>query len=531
MKPQDRTELLGLLGELCEGELSGRSLDQLQELLSGDAECRRIYLEYIDTHTYLMTRHLPIGPAAIPPMSAPVTSGSSWKDLVRYAGVAMAAAVATFFVVSLAEPTPPQPLPAVSAKPFEYVATLSQAFNCLWDGSLETFRVGARLLPGELKLDSGVAELQFDTGSQLILEGPTILKIESASAATLLLGKAVFKATVTGTPFTLRTRESRILDYGTEYAVRVDSNSEEVHVFDGEVERTSAGRSEVLKAGSARHYDTGLAGRETPLAERGFVRSVEDSLAQAGQVRGLMAHDGFDYPREALTNGRAEGGNGWTGPWKVAFSRPVPPVPASTLFTTPGLTMPGASVPGVGGAIDFAGFTKVFRRINTPVRLDEDGVYYLSYLFRRAGPSDALPNAVAILLWETEDQKVQGNDGRTRLNIGVAGPSHELFTQVLGFGARTPVPLAYGETYLLVSKIVASSRYPDQVFVRVYGPGEPVGAGEPSSWTVVGQPFESNLIYEWMQIHVNSSARQTLDEIRLGTTWQSVTAAWGGRPK
>ena len=88
------------------------------------------------------------------------------------------------------------------------------------------------------------------------------------------------------------------------------------------------------------------------------------------------------------------------------------------------------------------------------------------------------------------------------------------------------MPLRYGETYLLVAKIAASAHNPDQVFLRVYGPGEPIEPDEPAAWSAVSPELRSDLVFDWLQLHVNSTARQTIDEIRLGTTWASVAAPW-----
>ena len=62
----------------------------------------------------------------------------------------------------------------------------------------------------------------------------------------------------------------------------------------------------------------------------------------------------------------------------------------------------------------------------------------------------------------------------------------------------------------------------------LYGPRDIryVEREEPSSWTVVGPSFESDLVFDWVEVHVNSQARQTLDELRLGTSWSSVTGPW-----
>jgi len=135
-----------------------------------------------------------------------------------------------------------------------------------------------------------------------------------------------------------------------------------------------------------------------------------------------------------------------------------------------------------------------------------------------------------VLLRTTEEIDPAHDDPRKRLNIGVGGPN-EIFTHLNRVGSRTPVPLNYGETYFLVAKIVTGTAGPNQVFVRVYGPQEAVERDEPANWSVIGKPFQSDLTFDWLQVHVNSKARQTIDEIRLGTTWAAVTAPLAAAPR
>jgi hypothetical protein len=193
------------------------------------------------------------------------------------------------------------------------------------------------------------------------------------------------------------------------------------------------------------------------------------------------------------------------------------------------LTRPGAAVSPVGGCFDYTGFAKYFRRLATPVRLDTDAVYYLSCLVRRHGPPADPLNAVAILLRTTEELEADNRGGETdlrkRFNVGV-DQTNTLFTYLQRVGARAPLPLSSGETYLLVAKIAAGGANPDQAFVRVYGPDEPVDAEEPGMWSVVGPQVESDLVFDWLQVHINSKTRQSIDEVRLGTTWASVAAPW-----
>jgi hypothetical protein len=66
--------------------------------------------------------------------------------------------------------------------------------------------------------------------------------------------------------------------------------------------------------------------------------------------------------------------------------------------------------------------------------------------------------------------------------------------------------------------------------MRVYGPDEPVEREEPTNWSLVGPPYESDLVFDWLEVHINSKTRQTLDEIRVGATWASATAPWIADP-
>ena len=44
-------------------------------------------------------------------------------------------------------------------------------------------------------------------------------------------------------------------------------------------------------------------------------------------------------------------------------------------------------------------------------------------------------------------------------NVGVGG-ANQLFTHLQGVGSRTPLPLSYGETYLMVAKIESAGGHP-----------------------------------------------------------------------
>jgi ferric-dicitrate binding protein FerR (iron transport regulator) len=534
MTAEVRQELLRLLSELCDGQLSDTGQARLEELLDADAEGRRLYLEYMDVHARLLVhsgfenRHLePIAGKPVKQFSTPFWGYVLVATGTLAASLLIQASLGLWFRRDGGTAAPP----AESAVP-RYVATLVQAAGCIWDVPTKPPAAGARLAPGELHLRKGVARLRADSGSALLLEGPAVLRLDSASSATVLQGKVVFQADETAAPFDLHTPTSTLVDFGTEYAVDVEPEGEEIHVFNGEVRRTPRTEEnpsvEQLTAGQAWRYGPapGEPGRPVPLDEQRFVRQLADEDEPAGDPNaGLLAYEGFDYKdADALRQGRGNGGFGWEGSWE-GFARPRRDGDTNlrALNVSESLVRPGSATPSVGGCFDYLGFSKYYRRLATPVRLNTDQTYYLSFLFRRQVPPADPLNAVAVLL-RTSDE-IRKENSRLRLNVGVGGVNH-LFTHLNAVGSRAPLPLDYDRTYLLVAKIAARAAEPDQVFLRVYGAQEAVERHEPDAWTVTGPPFQSDLVFDWLEVHINSLTRQTIDEVRLGTTWASVAAPW-----
>ena len=162
--------------------------------------------------------------------------------------------------------TPPRlPEQALSpALPLTYVATLAQASDVEWGHATQAYRAGSRILAGELELRHGIARLGYDGGVEMIVEGPARLRLDSGSTAALLAGKVVFRADDAAAPFTLSTPSAILVDQGTEYAIEVADEQEEVHVFSGEVQRLAKatdqpGETQTLTAGEARRFGGALA--------------------------------------------------------------------------------------------------------------------------------------------------------------------------------------------------------------------------------------------------------------------------------
>jgi hypothetical protein len=564
MNDVSQAELLRLMSALCDGQQGTDDAERLEALLK-DEDARRVYLEYMD----MQARLVGLGDEAVMEdgifgqarggaVKVGVDSRSWWaqptlrqmRRVGSYVAVVAASIAATVMVQWMAPgagkthgPDAVEEVASLSPKAAadpKYVATLTQVSDAQWGRGTPVYRAGSRVLGGDFELLQGVARLAYDGGIELIVEAPARLRLESESVASLVAGKIVFRADDASAPFTLNTPSSVLVDLGTEYAVEVGMEREEVHVFSGEVQRVAKESGQetqplLLMAGEARSFgsEADLKGEAESLAPEKFVRELPAvSIVDGDIAKELLARESFDYSNgNALREETAGGGEGFLGAWGGGLARaPNERLDDQiALNTSTGLKREATPEASLGGSFEHIGFAKYFRRLATPVRLDADGVYYFSYLFRREGPPlDPLAD-VSIQLRQTEelqnDQRDATIDLRKRLNFGV-DRTNELNTHLERVGRRMPLPLSYGETYLLVAKVAASGAYPDQVFLRIYGPQEPVDRLETTTWSAVGAPVQSDLVFDWLEVHINSHTRQAIDEIRIGTSWGAVTGAW-----
>lgn len=119
----------------------------------------------------------------------------------------------------------------------DVVATLTGIVDCQWAADGDGPSYGQQLHAGQvLRLRSGLAQLTFESGTKLILQGPAEFALQSEMEATLDVGKLAALVPQQARGFTVDTPAAEVVDLGTEFGVDVDeSGRTEVHVFDGEV--------------------------------------------------------------------------------------------------------------------------------------------------------------------------------------------------------------------------------------------------------------------------------------------------------
>jgi hypothetical protein len=96
-----------------------------------------------------------------------------------------------------------------------------------------------------LFLQSGFAEIKFDTGATMIVEAPARFRVRAVNSVELTSGQISAKVPPAAHGFTVATASSLVVDLGTEFGVAASSDgSDEIQVFKGNV------RAEPQAAGS-----------------------------------------------------------------------------------------------------------------------------------------------------------------------------------------------------------------------------------------------------------------------------------------
>ena len=197
-----------LIEEYLDGLLDEAGMHELEGLLRADASARLHFVRYARLHTdlYLEARARQAGGRALERIEklAQLRKASAieaasvcdqrakratlpQKALRRFltlkrlgiaAGILIAAVAGLWAARGWFAPAQPEDEPAI--------AWLVNAQDCTWRGSGPTGNLQAGR---ELKIDRGLAEIHFQCGARVLLEGPSVLELISGKSARLASGK------------------------------------------------------------------------------------------------------------------------------------------------------------------------------------------------------------------------------------------------------------------------------------------------------------------------------------------------------
>jgi len=125
---------------------------------------------------------------------------------------------------------------------------LTETYNAVFDGPASGLEAGRCLRDDSVVLRKGLARIQMDDGTSLLLEAPAELRLEADDQVFLIQGKVTAAVPPQAVGFTVRTPTASVVDYGTEFAVSCDQHAQtETHVLKGNVEVRLGSNSRVFE--------------------------------------------------------------------------------------------------------------------------------------------------------------------------------------------------------------------------------------------------------------------------------------------
>ena len=230
MNDLERVELNELCSALVDGRLTEPQHTRLQKMLLDSAEARRFYVRSMELSASLYSYASEMQSEPAEPRN--IIRPTFWR---RWSVPLAAAAVVTIGVWIGLSLLPETLTPGDDER--EFIARISGSKDPLWVGAV-AFQNGDELHRGQrLELTSGFAEITFDSGALLVVEGPASVDLDSAWQATLRRGTIKANIPQEAIGFKVSNASVDVVDLGTEFSMTAeDDGTAEVFVLNGQVE-------------------------------------------------------------------------------------------------------------------------------------------------------------------------------------------------------------------------------------------------------------------------------------------------------
>lgn len=253
---QEILELNGLCNSVVDGTITEAQRARLTEWLAASEAARQYYVRAMALSASLCSYASEMqveAPDAVPAGRILHLGVGSWLGYLA----AAACVVLTLYIFTQ---RPARHSTSTSPPAGEYVARVTGAKDCRWAKGTPAARTGNYLRKGQtLELAAGFAEITFDSGAQVVLEGPASLDVNSAWGATLRRGTLKANVPTEAMGFRVSNPSVEVVDLGTEFTMIADgSGAADILVIKGMVEtfsHDSAGpRTIVLHENQSRHF-------------------------------------------------------------------------------------------------------------------------------------------------------------------------------------------------------------------------------------------------------------------------------------
>ncbi len=513
------------INELINGTITETGHRELQDRLKADSSARAQLRERLDLEAGLRTWSTD-GDGDSLSRPTIVDSDKSLRHWWPQVGTALAALAATILLlVTWWARTPNGDQPGLATRdgvsltkdsePTAFIGQVVQQAESEWQLS-EALDAG-NFSKGIVELVSGTAEFRFNSGTNVLLEGPCKLAILSSDSARLLAGTVFVNVTEVSNGFLLETPDARIVDEGTQYAVALDSTSTEIHVFDGSVIWTSAHTGsdfeDRITSGEARRYLRDEPGKlhHVPFGQRQFVRRIEAEVREQGGSE-LIAYDGFENLAGGLRRGRS--GFGWAAGWESTGRgrgqlAEVVDAPNDTVF---GFDRTGRRL------LLLEGNDSLRRNLETPISTGQDEPVFVGLLLNKIRSVESAESSLQIVLEPESDSPRFTRRHSVSFGLNAAGNP---FINNAGTIQEIATSLKPGETWLFVFRFAASKGI-GEASLRIYTADELIDSEPPQVWTVNcnGTIVPSSL--SSIRLTVSGTGTWQVDELRIGKSWRSL---------
>lgn len=536
-----REELLVLLEAVVNETISPAQHRRLEEILTSSAEARSIYLDYLDMHAGLRAVALGQGEdqqvsrivAMVQEDAAAGRPGNCgrrslprpWVAVIA-AGV-MIAVLAGWLLGRLSAKAPPTETP----KDLERVATIVRWAGTAAEGAVIPVE-GRRLAPNDvLSLTDGNAEIVFDGGPRMMLQGETRVRIQSASDAELLYGRVLVRADETAGRFRMPAGDALYTYRATEFFLELGRDGTcALHVRLGEVRRERMSEDgkrllsrETVVAGQARVFPAQAeTGSPTSFEPERFAATWPTVSATA--TDDVLAEEHFSAVSPdpiALVAARGaefEDGPGWSGRWVVGPGD-VPNIVADQWF--------GSSRNGlrqIPGVLSVEGQAVFHRRLARALVFHRDSVYYLGFIVKWDRASGGQGG------WFSVSLDAADNPRTDPITVGLWVDRQLVFARADRSAVRSAIPIEAGREYLGLIKLAADEQGRTEVFVRVFPGEQPPNDVEPDAWNLVFHAAAPEALPDTVLFRVDTTSRWYLDQLRLAKTWRGFVSPWLHRP-
>lgn len=310
-----------LVNKSLEGTIAQAEIQQLNHLLVSDPQCAAYYVSCVRLHFAisktgpLLREHgyqctsdsvLSLQEFADYEMTAPgveIPKNGIEDDLKPAAGIEQARAATIsktpLMTVLISCAALLMVLIYIYLKPVAMeVATLTDAVDAQSLNANTILSPGARLLTAQppVILTRGIVKLLYDNDVEVLIEAPAEYQIQSSDLIRLNYGRLFARVSEAGKGFSVLTRNTKIVDLGTEFGVYADTlNKTELHVFKGKTTAVASVNNSVQNigviGGQAREINAVGQARDIHLKKDVFVRAIDSKTNLIWRGQGLNLAD------------------------------------------------------------------------------------------------------------------------------------------------------------------------------------------------------------------------------------------------